>query len=78
MESRVIARSGQINMTIRALLDLQPGDIIDLHYNPDQPLTVMVENQPLFLAIAGERNGKKAFHVTGRYSNRLGGVHGGT
>ena len=77
MESRVIARSGQINMTIRAILDLQPGDIVDLSYNPDQPLTVMVEDQPLFLAIAGERNGKKAFHVTGRYSNRLGGIHGG-
>jgi flagellar motor switch protein FliM len=78
MENMVVARSGQIKMTIRAILDLQPGDIIDLHYNPDQPLTVMAENQPLFLAVAGERNGKKAFHVTGRYSNRLGGVHGGT
>jgi flagellar motor switch protein FliM len=78
MENKVIARSGQINMTIRAILALQPGDIVDLHYNPDQPLTVMVEDQPLFLAIAGERNGKKAFHVTGRYTNRLGGIHGGT
>lgn len=76
MESEVTARSGMITMTIRKILDLQPGDIIDLHYNPDQPLTVMVEDQPLFLAIPGERNGKKAFHVTGRYSNRLGGIHG--
>jgi flagellar motor switch protein FliM len=78
MENRVIARSGQINMTIRTILALQPGDIVDLQYNPDQPLTVLVEDQPLFLAIAGERNGKKAFHVTGRYSNRLGGIHGST
>ena len=78
MENQVIARSGLINMTIRTILNLQPGDIVDLHYNPDQPLTVMVEDQPLFLAIAGERNGKKAFHVTGRYSNRLGGIHGST
>jgi len=78
MESRVIARSGHIDMTIRTILALQPGDIVDLHYNPDQPLTILVEDQPLFLAIAGERNGKKAFHVTGRYSNRLGGIHGST
>jgi len=78
MENRVIARSGQIDMTIRTILALQPGDIVDLHYNPDQPLTILVEDQPLFQAIAGERNGKKAFHVTGRYSNRLGGIHGST
>ncbi len=78
MENRVVARSGLINMTIRTILDLQPGDIVDLQYNPEQPLTILVEDHPLFLAIAGERNGKKAFHVTGRYSNRLGGIHGST
>lgn len=76
MESRVIARSGLIDMTIRQILNLRPGDIVDLEYNPDLPLTIMVEDQPLFLAIPGERNGKKAFHVTGRYSYRLGGIHG--
>jgi len=78
LESGVIARSGLINMTIRDILHLQVGDIVDLHYNPEQPLTIMVEDQPLFLAVPGERNGKRAFHVTGRYSNRLGGIHGST
>lgn len=78
MENHIVARSGLINMTIRTILDLQPGDIVDLQYNPEQPLTILVEDHPLFLAIAGERNGKKAFHVTGRYSNRLGGIHGST
>jgi flagellar motor switch protein FliM len=78
MESMVTARSGVINMTIRTLIGLQPGDIVDLPYNPDHPWTVVVEDQPIFLAIPGERNGKKAFHVTGRYSNRLGGIHGST
>lgn len=76
MESTVIARSGLINMTIRNILSLQAGDIIDLLYNPEHPLTIMVEEHPLFFAIPGERNGKKAIHVTGRYSNRLGGIHG--
>lgn len=78
METTVIARSGLIDMSIRKILDMQPGDLIDLHYNPDQPLTIMVEDQPLFFAIPGERNSKKAFHVTGRHSNRLGGIHGNT
>jgi len=78
LESRVIARSGLVDMTIRKILALRPGDIIDLQYNPDQPLTITIEDQPLFLAIPGEINGKKAFHVTGRYSNRLGGIHGST
>jgi len=78
MDSLVIARSGHINMTIRKVLNLQPGDIIDLQYNPDQPLTILIEDQPIFQAVAGERNGKKAFHVTGRHSNRVGGIHGNT
>jgi len=75
METPVIASSGQLDMSIRKILNLKPGDIIDLPYNPDQPLTVMVEEKPLFLAIPGERNGKKAFHITGRYRNRSGGIH---
>jgi len=76
METTVIASSGHFDMTIRKILSLKPGDIVDLPYNPDQPLTVMVEDKPLFQAIPGERNGKNAFHITGRYSNRLGGPHG--
>ncbi|MCL1979554.1 MAG: FliM/FliN family flagellar motor switch protein, partial [Proteobacteria bacterium] len=78
MSALVTARSGHIDMTIRNILNLQPNDIIDLQYNPDQPLTILIEDQPLFQAIAGERNGKKAFHVTGRHSNRAGGIHGNT
>jgi flagellar motor switch protein FliM len=78
VESLAIARSGHVSMTIRKILNLKPGDIVDLQYNPDQPLTILIEDQPLFQAIAGERNGKKAFHVTGRHGNRLGGIHGST
>ncbi len=78
MEGSVVARSGLIDMTIRDILNLQCGDIVNLHYNPDQPLTILVEDQPLFLAIPGERHGKRAFHVTSRYSNRTGGINGNT
>ncbi len=76
VESEISACSGQLSLTIRQLLALKPGDIVSLPYNPDQPLTIMIENQPLFQAIAGERNGKRAVHVTGRHSNRSGGIHG--
>ncbi|WP_028579359.1 flagellar motor switch protein FliM [Desulfogranum japonicum] len=65
MECMVIARSGLIDMTIRKILQLKKGDIIDLGYDPTQPISIVVENQPKFRAIPGERNGKKAFHITG-------------
>jgi len=70
VDSLVIARSGQIDMSIADILKLQPGDLIDLNYDPDQPLTVLIEDQPLFRAVTGIRNGKKAIHITNRYSQR--------
>lgn len=76
MNTNVVARSGLINMNIREILQLKAGDIIDLGYDPDQPLTILTENRPKFSAVPGVRNGKKAFHVTGRFSNRLGGSNG--
>ena len=78
MECGVAARSGLIPMTIRRLLALRAGEVIDLPYNPDQPLTVLVEDRPLFTAIAGERDGRRAFHVTGRHCNPKGAPHGET
>ncbi len=77
MDCSIIARSGLIDMTIGEILQLKSGDIIDLGYDPDQPLDIVVEEQPKFFAIPGERNGKKAFHITKKYSNsRLGDIHG--
>ncbi len=72
METTVIARSGLLEMSIRQILSMQEGDIVELGYDPDQPLTIVVEDKPKFLAVPGERNGKKAFHVTGLYSKRNG------
>ncbi|WP_456388208.1 flagellar motor switch protein FliM [Desulfolithobacter sp.] len=76
MSSLVIAQSGKLNMAIRQILELEEGDIIDLGYDPDSPLTILVEDKPKFFAIPGERNGKKAFHITGIHTNRLGEFHG--
>lgn len=59
MESQVTARSGLISMTIRKILTLQPGDIVDLHYNPDQPLTVLVpKTNRFFLPSPGKETAK--------------------
>ncbi|WP_028585484.1 flagellar motor switch protein FliM [Desulfogranum mediterraneum] len=79
MEATVIARSGLIEMTIREILQLQAGDILDLGYDPDRPVDIIVEDQPKFLAIPGERDGKKAFHITNQYnSSTYGESHGNT
>ncbi|PIE59705.1 MAG: hypothetical protein CSA32_02650 [Desulfobulbus propionicus] len=69
MTVTIIARSGLIDMTIGQVLDLKKGDIVDLGYNPDRPLHIVIEKQPKFFAIPGESNGKKAFHITRRYNN---------
>ncbi len=75
-ESTVIARSGLLEMTIRQILSLRNGDIIDINYDPTQPLTIVVEDKPKFIAVPGERNGKKAFHVTGLFRTAQETTHG--
>ncbi len=72
----VTARSGTLSMSIRDIMALKVGDIVDLGYDPNRPLDILVEDRPKFFAIPGERNGKKAFHITGPYSNRLGENYG--
>lgn len=72
----VTARSGMITMNIRELMQLRVGDIVDLGYDPDRPLDIIIEDKPKFFAVPGERNGKKAIHITGQFSNRLGANYG--
>ncbi len=76
MECGVKARSGTISLDISEIMKLKAGDIIDLGYDPDRPLDILVEDKPKFFAVPGERNGKKAFHITGPFSNRLGENYG--
>jgi len=76
MDCTVTAQSGTISMSIREIMQLQGGDIVDLGYDPDRPLDILIEDKPKFSAVPGERNGKKAFHVTGSFSNRLGESYG--
>jgi flagellar motor switch protein FliM len=78
MKSNVVARSGAMSMSIREIMNMKTGDIINLEYNPDRPLEILIEDKVKFLAVPGKLNGKKAFHVTGRFSNRLGENNGST
>jgi flagellar motor switch protein FliM len=60
----IIAQSGIITLSINQILHIQAGDILDLDYNPNAPLKVLVEDKLKFLAIPGTHNGKKAINLT--------------
>ncbi|MDH4317021.1 MAG: FliM/FliN family flagellar motor switch protein [Desulfobulbaceae bacterium] len=67
MSTTVAARSGYVDLTIKEILQLKIGDFIELGYDPEQPLTIMVEGKPKFQAIAGLHKNKKAIHITGGF-----------
>jgi flagellar motor switch protein FliM len=67
ISTTIIAQSGTISLTINQLLALKEGEIIDLDYDPNAPLKVLVEDKLKFFAIPGLLNGKKAISLTGVY-----------
>lgn len=69
LPTTLIAQSGTITLSINKLLELKKGDIIDLDYDPNSPLRVLVENKLKFFAIPGVLNGKKAISLTGIYDH---------
>lgn len=64
MPVTVTARSGTIRMSVEQVLGLQVGDTIDLDYDPNSPVQVMVEDSHKYYAIPGTHNGKKAISLT--------------
>jgi len=65
MPTVVTAQSGTLDLSVSQLLNLKVGDVLDLNYDPNTPLKVLVENQPAFYAVPGTHNGKKAISLTG-------------
>jgi flagellar motor switch protein FliM len=63
----LVAQSGTISLTVNQLLKLKEGQVIDLDYDPNTPLKILVENKLKFFAIPGVLNGKKAISLTGIY-----------
>ena len=61
----VTARSGILDLTIAQILGLKKGDILELSYDPNSPLKVLVEDQVKFTAIPGTHNGRKAISLSG-------------
>lgn len=59
------AELGSITLEMRDFINFQVGDIIDLPWNPSDPLTVHIEGRPKYFAQAGVRNGNKAVRIEG-------------
>lgn len=72
--TQISAQLGKITLEMRDFLNFQVGDVIDLPWKPSDPLTVMVEGQPKYMAHAGVRNGNKALRIIGTHQE---GVHHG-
>ena len=67
MTTTIVAQSGTIDMPVRKVMQLQVGDVININYDPNSPLKVLVEENHKFFAIPGTISGKKAIHLTGVY-----------
>lgn len=65
MTTEIKAQSGVIKMSIGDVLKMKVGDVLDIDYDPNSPLRVLIENQPKFHAIPGTHNGQKAISLTG-------------
>jgi flagellar motor switch protein FliM len=67
MTTTIVAQSGTVTMPVHKVMKLKKGDIINLNYDPNSPLKVLVEENHKFFAIPGTVSGKKAIHLTGVY-----------
>ena len=63
--SIVTAQSGTMTLSVNEVLKMEVGDILDLNYDPNAPLKVLVDEKVKFFAIPGTHNGKKAISLTG-------------
>ncbi len=65
LPTTITAQSGTLSLSVSQLLDLKNGDLLEIDYDPNSPLKVLVEDQPTFFAVPGTHNGKKAISLTG-------------
>lgn len=63
--SLVTAQSGTITLSVNQILNMEVGDILDLNYDPNAPLKVLVDKKVKFFAVPGTHNGNKAISLTG-------------
>lgn len=67
MSTTVVAQSGIITVPVRQAIKLKKGDILNIDYDPNSPLKILVEGKHKFFANPGTINGTKAIHLTGVY-----------
>ncbi|HEX6990006.1 MAG TPA: FliM/FliN family flagellar motor switch protein, partial [Bacillota bacterium] len=56
-------RLGKATVTLRELLDLEPGDLLQLERRHGQPVEVFVEDQPTYRALPGRRGNRLAVRI---------------
>ncbi|TYP00200.1 flagellar motor switch protein FliM [Geothermobacter ehrlichii] len=64
----IAAELGTITLQMRDFINFREGDIIDLPWNPNDPLVIKVEGRPKYVAQVGVRNGNKAVRITDIYT----------
>src|SRR5690606_7763126 len=62
--ANVLVRLGEANITVRDLMELEPGDIIQLDTDATLPLDVHIEGMPKFKGIPGLLKGNRALKIT--------------
>ena len=67
MSTTVIAQSGVITMPVHKVMKFKKGDVLNIDYDPNSPLKILVEENLKFFAIPGTISGMKAIHLTGVY-----------
>ena len=62
--ANMLVRLGSADITVRDLLELEPGDIIQLNSDATIPLEILVEGLPKFRGIPGLSKGNRAIKIT--------------
>jgi flagellar motor switch protein FliM len=62
--ANLLVRLGAADIKVRDLLELEPGDIIQLSSDATMPLEVLVEGKPKFRGVPGLSKGNRAIKIT--------------
>jgi flagellar motor switch protein FliM len=62
--ANLLVRLGAADIKVRDLLELEPGDIIQLNSDATMPLEVLVEGRPKFRGVPGLSKGNRAIKIT--------------
>jgi len=63
-DANLLVRLGAADIKVRDLLELEPGDIIQLNSDATMPLEVLVEGKPKFRGVPGLSKGNRAIKIT--------------